>query len=351
MKKIPVGILGATGAVGQRFIQLLDNHPWFEITHLYASERSAGQLYRDATTWRMDTTLPETTAKLRVEICEVDEMTPKLVFSALDSSVATEVEASFAKNGAAVVSNSKNYRMDPLVPLVVSEINPEQLELITTQKKQNDSSGFIVTNPNCTTIGLSMVLAPLYEKYGLEKVSVVSLQASSGAGYPGVPSLDLIDNVVPYISDEEDKIITEPCKILGETTNGSVTPADIAIDATSTRVGLRDGHIEVVSLSFANAKPSHKEIRETLERFSGLPQQLNLPSAPKNPIEYCIDPARPQPALDRMRGGGMTVTVGRLRESKLFDVTLTLLVHNTIRGAAGAAILNAELLHQQGYVD
>jgi len=348
MKKIPVGILGATGAVGQRFIQLLDNHPWFEITHLYASERSAGQSYQEATPWRMDTVLPDTIADMQVDVCEPNNKTPRLVFSALDSTVATEVEAKFAKHGAAVISNSKNYRMDPLVPLVVPEVNPDQLDLIATQKKQYKSQGFIVTNPNCTTIGLTMVLAPLYEAFGIEKVSVVSLQASSGAGYPGVPSLDLIDNVVPYISDEEDKIVCEPCKILGSTKNGAVTPAEIAIDATSTRVGLRDGHIEIVSMTFTKQPSSHEEIRSVLEGFSGLPQQLALPSAPEHPIEYCTDPARPQPALDRMRGKGMTVTVGRLRESKLFDITLTLLVHNTIRGAAGAAILNAELLYKQG---
>ena len=349
-KKIKVGVLGATGAVGQRFIQLLDQHPWFEVTHLYASERSANKKYSDATIWRMDTVLPAVITDMIVRSVDDINNAPRLVFSALDSSVATKVEQSFAQAGCVVVSNSKNHRMDPSVPLVIPEVNPSHLSMVTSQQSYKNG-GFIVTNPNCTTVGLTLALAPLYERFAIKTVSVVSMQAASGAGYPGVPSLDLIDNVVPYIDGEEDKIITEPKKILGLIESGKFIDAQIAIDATCNRVGVRDGHLEAVALSFNGKVPSLDTIREAIENFCGEPQRLNLPSAPNNPLIYSSDPSRPQPSLDRMNEQGMAVTIGRLRSGEVHDVSFTLLVHNTIRGAAGAAILNAELLQAKGYLD
>ncbi len=346
-QKIPVGILGATGAVGQRFVQLLEGHPWFEITHLYASERSQNKTYSEAAQWRMESELPSTIARMTVLPCEPTEELPRVVFSALDSTVAIDVEKAFAEAGCAVVSNSSSYRMHENVPLVIPEVNPDHLEMIRSQATCKNG-GYIVTNPNCTTVGLTMVLKPLHDAFGLRQVSVVSMQAASGAGYPGVPSLDLIDNVVPYIAGEEDKIYTEPNKLLGSVHGGLVEHAAIPIDATCNRVGVRDGHLEAVSLSFERPPKEMSEIIEVLENFRGLPQEHDLPSAPLRPIVYKNEPARPQPILDRMNGNGMSVTVGRVKPSRLFDVSLTLLVHNTIRGAAGAAILNAELLQDQG---
>lgn len=342
-----VGVLGATGAVGQRFIQLLEHHPWFEVSHVYASERSAGKKYSDAVTWKMDTPIPAAVASLEVRSCTADSTTPLLVFSALDSEVATEVEQAFASYGCAVVSNSKNYRMHNDVPLVIPEVNPDHLKMV----QQQPYKGFIVTNPNCSTVGLCMALAPLHQAYGIENVSVVTMQAASGAGYPGVSSMDLIDNVVPFIGSEEDKVITEPKKILGTIDNNTFKDAAITIDATCNRVPVRDGHTECVSLSFAKKPRDISEVIETLNNFQGVPQELGLPSAPEHPVVYCAEENRPQPILDRQLGNGMTVSVGRLRPANVFDYSFTLLVHNTIRGAAGAAILNAELLYRQGYLD
>lgn len=345
-EKISVGILGATGAVGQRFIQLLEGHPWFEITHLYASEKSAGKTYGEAAQWRMEMSLSDAIASMEVLECQPTGTLPRVVFSALDSSVAFDAERDFAKAGCAVVSNSSSYRMHDRVPLVIPEVNPDHLELIRSQETFS-GGGFIVTNPNCTTVGLTMALKPLLDAFGLKQVSVVSMQAASGAGYPGVPSLDLIDNVVPFIPGEEEKIYSEPNKLLGIIRDGSVHHNDIPIDATCNRVGVRDGHLEAVSISFERPPSDLHEVVGVLESFRGVPQAHALPSAPERPIMCSSDPARPQPILDRMNGGGMSVTVGRIKPSRLFDLSLTLLVHNTIRGAAGAAILNAELLHSR----
>ena len=349
MNKISVGILGATGAVGQRFTQLLDDHPWFEVTRLYASENSAGKTYREAVNWRMDTEIPPEIAELMVTTTDDYTDLPSLVFSALDSSIATSVEKQFAGLGCVVVSNSSSYRMHHQVPLIIPEVNPDHLELVRSQDTF-EKGGFIITNPNCTTVGLVMVLAPLHQRFTIGEVSVVSMQAASGAGYPGVPSLDLIDNIVPFIGGEEEKIATEPLKILGSYASGVIDSIDINIEASCNRAPLRDGHMEVVSIKFSGGKPSIGEIEEALVDFHGLPQELSLPSAPTQPIKLFKDSFHPQPALDRMLGNGMTVSVGRLREGKIFDCVLTLLVHNTIRGAAGAALLNAELLHEQGYL-
>lgn len=347
MNKIKVGVLGATGAVGQRFVQMLADHPWFEVSHVYASERSAGKPYHQAVNWKMDTPIPSTNGELIVEECKVSSDTPQLVFSALDAEVATDIELAFAEHGCAVVSNSKNYRMGEHIPLVIPEVNPDHLKAI----RQQPTKGLIVTNPNCSTVGLCMALAPLHQAFGIKHASVVTMQAASGAGYPGVSSLDLIDNLVPLIGGEEEKIVIEPKKILGERGDTGFIDAEIAIDATCNRVPVRDGHTECVSVSFVRTPEDVNEIIEVLNNFRGLPQELQLPSAPEHPVEYTHDENRPQPILDRNKGNGMTVTVGRLRPATIFDYSFTLLVHNTIRGAAGAAILNAELLYKQGYLD
>lgn len=348
MKKIPVGILGVTGMVGQRFAQLLENHPWFEVTALYASERSVGRTYEQAANWKLELPMPIALRKLIIQPCVANPTNqPKLMFSALDSSVATEIEQIFAAAGCAVISNAKNHRMDTDVPLLIPEVNPDHLTLIATQKKRRSTSGYIVTNPNCTTVGLALVLKPLHEAFGIRRVIVTSMQALSGAGYPGVSSLDTVDNVLPYIEGEEEKIETEPLKLLGSLQKGRVVPADIVIAASCNRVGVREGHLETVVIEFAR-QPSVDEVIRTLEDFKGIPQRLQLPSAPLYPIVYRKDADRPQPILDRYEQNGMAVVVGRVMKSSVLDLKLTLLVHNTIRGAAGAGVLNAELLRYEG---
>ncbi len=349
MTKIKVGVLGATGAVGQRIIQLLENHPWFEVVSLCASEKSAGKLYKDATTWRVSSKIPTYAANLKVELCE-PKLDAKIVFSGLDSSVAGEIEDQFADNGYIVISNSKNHRLDIDVPLVIPEVNPNHLSLIATQRKRRGGDGFIVTNPNCTAIGLTMVLKPLDDAFGIKSVAVTSMQALSGAGYPGVASLDAVDNVVPFIEDEEEKLETEPLKLLGKISNNHIIPASFKISASCNRVSVRDGHTECLELSFSQ-KPTVNGAIKILDEFTSSPQKLNLPSAPKNPIIYFQEDNRPQPILDRDINNGMSVMVGRVRKSNIFDLRLTLLVHNTIRGAAGAAILNGELLKAKGFLD
>ncbi|MDP3988011.1 MAG: aspartate-semialdehyde dehydrogenase [Candidatus Levybacteria bacterium] len=348
MKKIKVGILGATGAVGQRFVQLLENHPWFEAYALCASEKNAGKKYREAVNWKFPTDIPENLKNLKIQLCE-PKLDTKVVFSALDSGVAGEIEEKFAKKGYVVISNSANHRMEEDVPLMIPEVNPDHLELIRHQQKRWKSKGFIVTNPNCTTTGLVMVLKPLHEAFGIESVIVTSMQALSGAGYPGVPSMDILDNVIPYIKNEEEKMEEEPGKLLGFLKNGEVENARIKISAQCNRVSVRDGHLETVTIKF-HKKPSLEQLIKVLQNFKSDPQKLNLPSAPKNPIIYREEPDRPQPILDRETQKGMTVTVGKIQKSNVLDYKLTLLVHNTIRGAAGGAILNAELLKAKGYI-
>ncbi len=348
MKKIPVAVLGATGNVGQRFIQLLENHPWFEVAYVCASERSAGKKYKDVVSWKVSAQIPKNVANLTVRSC-VPNFSATIAFSALDAEVAGPIEQAFAKKGFALISNTKTHRMDPLVPLLIPEVNPEHIKLIDIQKKNRKSKGFIVTNPNCTTIGLTMVLKPLQDAFGVKTVVVTTMQALSGAGYPGVPSLDIIDNIVPFIGGEEHKVETEPLKLLGTYASGAIQDAKINIAAHCNRVAVRDGHTESVTIEFIK-KPTVEQVIKVLSGFKGLPQKLKLPSAPKNPIVVLQDENRPQPLLDRDRGNGMVVTVGRIRKSNVFDINLTLLVHNTIRGAAGAAILNAELLEAKGFI-
>jgi aspartate-semialdehyde dehydrogenase len=347
--KYPIGILGATGMVGQRFIQLLENHPWFEITWLAASDRSSGKLYGDAAKWRLDTPLPERIAKMTVAPAN-PEGAPKIIFAALDAAIARELEPLFANAGCAVVSNSSAYRMAANVPLVIPEINAEHLHLIEEQPSRKQTGGYMVTNPNCSTIGLVMALKPIEERFGIEKIFVTTMQAISGAGYPGVPSMDILGNVVPYIGSEEEKMEAETLKLLGRLEGSAVTPLAARISAHCNRVAVEDGHTECVSLKLGNklGRPATREdILAAWAEFRPLAGQ-GLPMAPEQPIEWAPQDDRPQPRLDRNRGRGMAVTVGRLRPCGLLDWKFTALSHNTIRGAAGAAILNAELLASLG---
>ncbi len=342
MAKLPVGVLGGTGAVGQRFIQLLESHPWFEVAEIAASDRSAGKPYKEACTWRLAGGMPEAAARLEVKGCE-GPFRSRLLFSGLDSKVAGEVETQLSAQGHAVVSNSKNHRMDPHVPILIPEINPSHLDSLAAQQKAG-RKGYIVTNPNCVVVGLAMGLAPLYQAYGIESVTVATLQALSGAGYPGVASLDATDNVIPFIGGgEEAKIEAEPLKILGGYRDGRFELADMKISASVHRVGVSDGHTMVAFVRLRKAATPEQAMK-TLADFRGVPQELGLPTAPKRPIHVFTEPDRPQPRLDRELEGGMAVSVGRVREDGERGLKLEILVHNTIRGAAGAAILNAELL-------
>ena len=347
--KIQVGIVGATGTVGQRFIQLLENHPWFEVSWLSASDRSAGKKYADATTWRLATPLPARVAALTVNSASPAKDTPKLIFAALDSTAAREIEPAFADAGCAVVSNSSAFRMAQDVPLVIPEVNGDHVPLLKSQKWYQKNGGFMVTNPNCSAIGLVMALAPLHRRFGVEKVFVTTMQAVSGAGYPGVPSLDILGNVIPYIASEEEKMEAESRKLLGTLSGNSVKDAEIVLSAHCNRVAVEDGHTESVSIKLTKPATS-AEIMDTWREFRCLPQKLKLPSAPEEPVIYDPAPDRPQPRLDRDRGRGMSAVVGRLRPCNIFDWRFTVLSHNTIRGAAGAAILNGELLKAQGYL-
>lgn len=348
-KKIPVGILGATGTVGQRFIQLLESHPWFEVEWLAASDRSAGKLYAEAAKWKLNTPLPQRIARIQVSPATPDGGTPKLIFAALDAAAAKEIEPAFAAAGHAVVSNSSAFRMAEDVPLIIPEVNGDHTEMIKSQKWYKDKGGFMVTNPNCSAIGLVLALAPLHRRFGVDKVFVATMQAVSGAGYPGVPSLDILGNVIPYIAGEEPKMEAESRKLLGSLKGAGVVPADLVLSAHCNRVAVEDGHTESVSLKLHNSA-SPEEIIAAWKEFRCLPQKLKLPTAPEQPVIYESAPDRPQPRLDRDRGKGMAAVVGRLRPCNIFDWKFTVLSHNTIRGAAGAAILNGELLRAQGYL-
>lgn len=346
MKKIPVAILGATGSVGQRFIELLIDHPWFEIASLAASERSAGKPYREAAHWLMSTPLPENIGSLVLEPCEPG-LRGSLVLSALDSSVAGPIETRFAEAGYIVVSNARNHRMQSDVPLLIPEVNSAHLDLLSMQKF---SKGKIITNPNCSAIGLCLALKPLHDLFGLEAVHVVTMQAVSGAGYPGVASIDIMDNVIPFISGEEEKLEQEPLKILGAYRHGQIHPAAFKISAQCNRVAVSDGHTECVSVKLKK-KVLPEEIIAAWQSFTSEAQARQLPLAPLQPIHYLNSTNHPQPKLHRHRDKGMAVTIGRLRPCPLFDYKFTLLSHNTIRGAAGGALLAAELLKANGYLN
>jgi len=345
-KKIPVGILGATGMVGQRFIQLLENHPWFEIAWLAASERSENKPYAEAAKWRMRTPIPANIAKMVLSPATPDNA-PKVIFAALDAAFARELEPKFADAGCAVVSNSSAFRMQKDVPLVIPEVNGDHLALIEHQPWRKKSGGYIVTNPNCSAIGLVLALHPVHRAFGIEKIFVVTMQAVSGAGYPGVASLDIIGNVIPFISNEEPKMEEESRKLLGTLNSVSIHDAPFAISAHCNRVAVEDGHTESVSIQLKK-KATPEEIIQVWREYRSEPQKLQLPLAPAEPVIYYDAPDRPQPRFDVDRGAGMTACVGRLRPCSIFDWKFTVLSHNTVRGAAGAAILNAELLKARG---
>jgi aspartate-semialdehyde dehydrogenase len=340
-RKYRVGILGATGMVGQRFIQLLVDHPQFEVSAVAASDRSQGKTYGEACTWRLGGEMPAAVRPLPVQP-PAPPLDCDLVFSSLPGEIARETEGSFAAAGYPVISNSSAFRMDEDVPLLIPEVNHQHLGLLEQQRKKYER-GFIVTNPNCSTIMLALALAPLHAAFGIEATIATTLQALSGAGYPGVASLDIIDHVLPYIGGEEEKIESETTKILGRFTDARIELAPMAVSAQCHRVNVADGHMAAVRVKLAR-KVSLAEVRDSLTSFSSLPQELGLYSAPSAPIVIRDEEDRPQPKFDRDCGKGMTITIGRLKPDSVFDYRFVALSHNTIRGAAGAAILNAELL-------
>ncbi|MFV2040442.1 MAG: aspartate-semialdehyde dehydrogenase [Candidatus Hydrothermarchaeales archaeon] len=346
MKKIKVAVLGATGMVGQRFISLLEGHPFFELTDIAASERSAGKRYGDAASWYLESGMPES-----VQDRVVSEIDPKvidadIVFSALPSDVAMDVEPAFARAGFTVASNASAYRDEADVPLLIPEINPEHLGLLEVQRRNRGWDGAIITNPNCTSIVLTLSLKPLYDSFGIDRLFVTSMQALSGAGYSGVSAMSIIDNVIPYIGGEEEKVESESHKILGSFDDGAIKDAEFKISASCNRVFTSDGHLESVFIDLSE-KPSVDEVEDAFKSFGGLPQKLGLPTAPKPPIVLRSESDRPQPRFDRMAGAGMAISVGRVRKDSIFDIKYSVLGHNTIRGAAGASILNAELFARE----
>ena len=344
MQRVEIGILGATGMVGQRFLELLAEHPWFHVTWLAASDRSAGKLYGDAVRWKLESALAERYANMPLSPAVPDGTTPRVIFAALDTDIALELEPRFASAGCAVISNSSAFRMDPETPLVIPEVNADHLALVERQRWPN--GGSMVTNPNCSAIGLVLALKPLEQRFGIESLFVSTMQAVSGAGYPGVASLDILGNVVPFIRNEEEKMLAETAKLLGSYTDGQVLPSQLHMTAHCNRVPVEDGHTESVSIQL-RTPATREQMLEAWRYFRPL-AALKLPSAPAQPVEYMEAEDRPQPRLDRMRGNGMAAVVGRLRPCTLLDWKFTVLSHNTIRGAAGAALLNAELLHAQG---
>ncbi|MGI6368113.1 MAG: aspartate-semialdehyde dehydrogenase [Anaerolineae bacterium] len=349
MEPLPVGVLGATGAVGQRFIQLLARNPWFRITALAASERSAGRRFGEACDWRLSTDCPEQVRDMVIQPVEPG-LDCAIVFSALPASAAQDAEERFAAAGYGVFSNASSHRMEPDVPLLIPEVNGDHAQLIQYQQARRGwDKGFIVTNPNCSTVGLVLALKPLHDAFGVERVLVTTMQAVSGAGYPGVPSLDVLDGVVPYIGGEEEKMVQEPLKLLGsfDAASGTVRPASITISASCNRVAVRDGHMEAVSVALATAA-STADVVAALTGFKSRPHALGCPSATDPTILVRDEPDRPQPFRDRENGQGMAVTVGRVRPCPVLGHKMMVLSHNTIRGAAGGSILNAELLRAQG---
>ncbi len=346
-----VGILGATGAVGQKFIRLLQNHPWFAIKALGASGRSAGKKYQEAANWVEDVAMPESVSGLIVRNCKSEEFHDvDFVFSGLDSSVATEIEADFAGTGIPVISNAKNYRTDPTVPLLVPEVNPDHIALIEKQKFSDDGKGWIVTNPNCVAIPLAMSLKPLHDRFGIDSVVLTSLQAISGAGYPGVPSLDILGNVIPLIGGEEPKIEAEPLKLLGELKDGVIEHADFPVQATATRVPVINGHLLSVTVKFKDAPSDFWEVKKAFQEWKSPIAGLDLPSAPEYPLHVHEDERYPQPRLHADSAKGMQTAIGRVRPANVMDAAYIAMAHNTVRGAAGGAILNAELLVKKEYI-
>ena len=348
--KFRVGILGATGVVGQRFIQLLEHHPQFEVAALAASDRSQGKTYAEACTWRLPGEMPEAVKEIMVKP-PAPPLDCDFVFSSLPGDIAKAAEEDFARAGYPVISNSSSHRMGADVPLLIPEVNPDHLELIDAQRTNRDfNRGFIVTNPNCSAIAIVIALAPLQARFGISSCVVTTMQALSGAGYPGVPSLDATDNVIPFIGGEDEKVESETRKILGVVSQGSIIDADLTVSAQCNRVNVTDGHMASIRVKLSRSA-SVEEIRAALASFTAEPQRLQLHTAPAKPIIVRDEIDRPQPRLDRDAGNGMTVTVGRIMPDSVFDYRFVALGHNTIRGAAGAAILNAELLAARGYLE
>ncbi len=342
-----VAVLGATGIVGQRFVSLLAEHPYFELTHLAASERSAGKRYGEAVRWCIDREMPEGVRDMRVCGISPEEVKADVVFSALPSEVARKVEPEFAEAGAVVASNASAYRMAEDVPLVIPEVNPEHLKMIEVQRERRKWDGAIITNPNCSTIIAVLTFKPVMDAFGIESAVVSTMQALSGAGYSGVPGMSILDNLLPYIPKEEEKIETETLKILGTFNGSEIEPAELKLSASCTRVPVLEGHAEAVFLK-TREKAEPEEVADAMRRFRGKPQELKLPTAPEHPLLVREEQDRPQPRFDRNAGGGMSVTVGRVRRDGVLGVKYFCLGHNTIRGAAGASVLNAELMHRQG---
>jgi len=343
--KIPVAILGATGTVGQKFIVLLQDHPWFEITELAASPRSAGKTYGEACSWKQDMPLPRDIAEKTV-LAAGDALESRILFSGMDSSVAGPLEEHYAEEGHVVISNAKNHRTDPDVPLIIPEVNADHFEITKKQKYP----GVIVTNSNCVVMPMAMVLAPLHQAFGVEWVQVTSMQAISGAGYPGVPSYDILGNVIPFIAGEEPKVEIEAQKILGTIEGNVIVPADFIVSAQCNRVPVVDGHTENISIKFKK-KPTVEEVKTILAEWKAMPQEKKLPSAPANPVIVFEEEDRPQPARDLWLQSGMSACAGRIRECPIGDIKMVVMGHNTVRGAAGAAILNAEAYVSLGYLD
>jgi aspartate-semialdehyde dehydrogenase len=346
--KIPVGVLGATGAVGQRFIQLLENHPWFEIAAISGSARTAGGIYGEACKWVQEGDIPEAVRGLQVQASEPN-LPARIVFSALPSDIAREVEPQFARAGYAVCSNASAYRQEPGVPLIIPEVNADHLVMLEEQRAAQGWDGLIITSPNCTTSGLAMTLKPLQEAFDVQQVFVTTLQAVSGAGYPGVPYMDIFDNLIPYISGEEGKIQKETCLLLGKIDGVERFPANIGISVQVNRVAVSNGHTLSIAAKF-KTKPSRDDAVQVLSSYRGPEETQGLPSAPSRPIIVRHEANRPQPRLDRGAENGMAVTVGRIRPCPLLDLRMVSVVHNTLRGAASGSILNAELLVLRGYV-
>ena len=348
--KIPVAVLAATGAVGQRFIQLLDGHPWFDVVAVTGSARTVGRKYGQACHWLLPTDIPASVRELEVLPSTPEAVQTPLVFSALPKAKAKSIEPLFAQAGIAVCTNAGAFREDPLTPILLPEVNPEHTALIPAQKAANNREGFIVTNPNCTSTGMTVALKALQQNFGVKKVFAVSMQAISGAGYPGVASLDILGNVVPYIGGEEEKVAWEPRKMLGTVKDGKLEIADIGFSVHTNRVPVIDGHTVVLTVELAEPPADFSLVARALTAYQAPAQACHLPSAPQPVIRVRDEANRPQPRLDIMTGNGMTTSVGRIRSDDLFDLRMVVVSHNTIRGAAGGSIYNAELLVEQGHI-
>jgi aspartate-semialdehyde dehydrogenase len=344
----PVAILGATGAVGQTFIRMLANHPWFDVAEVAASERSAGKAYAEAARW-LEGAMPDDVARLTVQHCDPATVKSPIVFSALDANVAGEVEGAFARDGRLVLSNAKNYRMEPDVPLMIPEVNGDHMSILAHQRALRGWSGAIITNANCAVTVVATALAPLHALFGVRKVFLSTMQAVSGAGYPGVPSLDILGNVIPFIGEEEPKIERELVKLLGTVDGTTIKPAPIVTSAHANRVAVEHGHTVCMSVG-VRSKPTVDEATAAIREWRGYPAARGLPTSPEYPIFLHDSNDHPQPRRDAMLGGGMTVSVGRVRADTMLDIKLVAMAHNTIRGAAGGSILNAELLVHSGFL-